>query len=175
MNKLEHLKSYHGGGSGAFEFDARIHSFGDHSVEAGDETMNLILRDQGHFVAAVVGLKQVGETMWKATRELTPETIVRVSGVLVLAEAPDVPTTDTLRVHSLVVLAQAATGLHKGVSHGGPGDEQEKSLSVDALTLTERLNNRVLDVRVAATGAIFKLMSGIFELTVEHHIANGFQ
>lgn len=173
MNKLKHLKSYHGGGSGAFEFDARIHSLGDHSVAAGDETMNLILRDQDHFVTAIVELKQVGETTWKATQELTPETIVRVSGVL--AEALDRPAADTLRVHSLVVLAQAATGLHKGVSHGAPGDVKEKSLSVDALTLTERLNNRVLDVRVAATGAIFKLMSGIFELTVEHHIANGFQ
>lgn len=136
------------------------------------ETTNLILRDQGHFVTAIVESKQVGDITWKATQELTPETIVRVSGVL--DEALDMPAADTLRVHSLVVLAQAATGLHKGVSHGAPCDEKE-SLSVDALTLTERLNNRVLDVRVAATGAIFKLMSGIFELTVEHHIANGFQ
>lgn len=173
MNSPEHLNSYQGGGSGGFEFDARVHSLGDHGVEVDVDTMNLILRDQGHFFTAIVESKQVDETTWKATQELTPETIVRVSGVLV--EAIDASAADTLRVHSLEVLAQAATGLHKGVSHGAPGDEIEKSLSVDALTLTERLNNRVLDVRVAATGAIFKLMSGVFELTVEHHIANGFQ
>lgn len=146
--------------------------------------MTLILRDQGHFIMAIADSSRVGETMWQITRNLTPESIVRVSGVLV--EALDVsagPTgdsaaksaTDTLQVHELVVLAQAATGLHKGVSHGGPGDETGKATSLYALVLTERLNNRVLDVRVAATGAIFKLMSGIFELTVEHHIASGFQ
>lgn len=175
INQLGYITSCPTASGEVFEFDARVHALNKAGGEADIETTTLLLRDQGHFLAAIVNSDRVPQN-------LTPESIVRVSGVLV--ESLAVPAgsiddwqsaTKKLKVHELIVLAQAATGLYKGVSHGGPSDENDAKVSLDALTLTERLNNRVLDVRVAATGAIFKLMSGIFELTTEFHIANGFQ
>ncbi|KAG8158816.1 hypothetical protein KVR01_011259 [Diaporthe batatas] len=54
----------------------------------------------------------------------------------------------------------------------GPGERQEDLTT--GLVLAERLNNRILDVRVAANNAIFRLMSGVLELTDEFHIKNNF-
>lgn len=52
--------------------------------------------------------------------------------------------------------------------------EEEHARLYSSLTLNERLNNRVLDVRVAATASIFKLMSGVFRLAAEYQANNDF-
>lgn len=168
INQLEHITSCTIADGRVFEFDARVHALNKTGGESHTETATILLRDQGHFLAAILSSDRVPQN-------LTPESIVRVSGVLVESLDNLQSDTKTLNVQELTVLAEAVPGLYGGVSHGGPGDEIETSTSLDALTLTERLNNRVLDVRVAATGAIFRLMSGMFELTTEFHIANGFQ
>lgn len=132
-------------------------------------SISLVLRDEGSFVAASVEEGVVDNSTLEMVQILTPESIVRVSGNLVSA-----PTT-FIQVSKIVVLANSLADLPKGVvSHGAPGEEEAIENQLGALVLHERLNNRVADVKVAATGAIFKLLSGIFQLAVEHQTTGGF-
>ncbi|KAH9218966.1 hypothetical protein DL95DRAFT_384797 [Leptodontidium sp. 2 PMI_412] len=148
-------------------FDARIHEVQARSPAA--TSISLVLRDEGSFVAASVEEGVVDNSTLEMVQILTPESIVRVSGNLVSA-----PTT-FIQVSKIVVLANALADLPKGVvSHGAPGEEEAIENQLGALVLHERLNNRVADVKVAATGAIFKLLSGIFQLAVEHQTTGGF-
>lgn len=142
-------------------FDARINSVLK-SKHPGQPSLEL--RVQETFLEANVGAKAIGETAWEKAQKLTPESIVRVAGHIHLlgdkAEAngdkidandhKDAASDIAYAVHvaDLAVIAQASPDL--------PAFHRDE---MSALGLEERLNNRILDVRNAATGAIFKLHS----------------
>lgn len=110
---------------------------------------------------------------------LNPESIVQISGhVNLIGHGAGTKSTKTeyyshrndgsglsytIDVTNIVVIAQASPDLPP-VPIDGPSP----------LWLEERLNNRILDVRKAANGAIFKLHSGMCQLIVEFLCSNGF-
>ena len=157
-------------------FDARVHSV---SQSGFSGQLSLELRVQENFLRANVDVKAIGEVAWEKAQKLTPESIVRVVGCIHLlgeeiqANGDKVHATDhqvaaseiayAVHVVDLAVIAQASPNL--------PSFHRDE---LSALGLEERLNNRILDVRNAATGAIFKLHSGMCQLIVEFLCSNGF-
>ena len=157
-------------------FDARVNSVlkSDFSGQ-----LSLELRVQETFLRANFDAKAIGEGAWEKAQKLTPESIVRVAGhIHLLVEkaqangdgvhasghqdaASDIAY--AVQVVDLAVIAQASPNL--------PSFYRDE---MSALGLEERLNNRILDVRNAATGAIFKLHSGMCQLMVEFLCSNGF-
>lgn len=157
-------------------FDARVNSTleSDFPAQLSPES-----RVQATFLRANVDTKAIGEVAWEKAQKLTPESIVRVAGYIHLLgdkaqangdkvdtnghqdSAPNIAC--AVHVADLAVIAQASPNLPS--CHG---DE------LSALGLEERPNNRILDVRNAATGAIFKLHSGMCQLIVEFLCLDGF-
>jgi aspartyl-tRNA synthetase len=81
-------------------------------------------------------------------------------------EVSEILSTAMLRVNILVVLSTAKAHLPGHLNlHGAPG-EALPSIDSRANLIEERLDNRLLDGRVAATAAIFKIFSGVYELAV---------
>lgn len=154
------------------EFDARAHAV--QRSEKDGKTITLTMRSNGDFLRVDIDATKVLATTWEAAEGCTMESILRVRGVvhsLSDNNNADESLVGTVRAVELLVLSRAVDALPKTVSHGGP---REKAATV-SLTLQERLNNRVLDVRVAATGAIFQLLSGLNELSVEYCFAHDFK
>lgn len=134
--------------------------------------LNLELRVQETILKAYVDDKAIGEAAWKKAYKLNPESIVRVAGhVHLLGNKTEAngekiisnghkhaasPISFAIYVTDLVVIAEASPDL--------PAFHRDE---LSTLGLEERLNNRILDVRNAATGAIFKLHSGLCQLIVE--------
>lgn len=134
--------------------------------------LSLELRVQETFLIANVESNSIGVAAWELARKLTPESIVRVAGRVHLlgdkAEANGHKGTTSnnayaIQIADLAVIAQASPNL--------PSFHRDE---LSTLGLEERLNNRILDVRNAATGAIFKLHSGMCQLIVEFLCSNGF-
>jgi len=124
--------------------------------------------------------KVIGDQTWKEAQKLTLESIVRITGVLHLIG--DEPKTSG---------EGAASNKTNGTSASGPSYEVDVAkLSVIAIAssdlpplsgdgqtkpeLEERLQNRILDVRNHASGAIFKLHSGMCQMIVEFLCSKGF-
>lgn len=132
------------------------------------------MRSHGDFVQAYIDATQIKSSSWDTAVGCTRESILRVHAIV---ESLDVNDTSgeslvgRVRITDLLVLSHATDALPNCVSHGGPG---ENAITA-SLTLQERLNQRVLDVRVAATGAIFQLLSGLNELAVEYCFAHDFK
>lgn len=157
-------------------FDARVHSVLKSDLPG---QLSLDLRVQETFLRANIDAKVIGEVAWEKAQKLTPESIIRVAGHIHLlgdkaqASSDKVHVkgyqdaaseiTNAVHVTNLAVIAQAFPNLP-------PFHRDELS----ELGLEERLNNRILDVRNAATGAIFKLHSGMCQLIVEFLCSNGF-
>jgi aspartyl-tRNA synthetase len=134
--------------------------------------LSLELRVQETFLIANVDSNSIGVAAWELAQKLTPESIVRVAGRVHLlgdkAEANGHKGTTSsnayaIQIADLAVIAQASPNL--------PSFHRNE---LSTLGLEERLNNRILDVRNAATGAIFKLHSGMCQLIVEFLCSNGF-
>ena len=157
-------------------FDARVNSVLESDFPG---QLSLELRVQETFLRANIDVKAIGEAAWEKAQRLTPESIVRVAGHIHLlgekaqANGDGIPTNGHqdassdvvhgVHVVNLAVIAQASPNL--------PSFHRDE---LSKLGLEERLNNRVLDVRNAATGAIFKLHSGMCQLMVEFLCSNGF-
>lgn len=154
------------------EFDARVHAVKRRQLESNITT--LTMRSDGHFLQVTADASTVAAATWTAAQKCTVESILRVRGI-VRSPSDDSSLHDSrvavVEAVKVTVLSLADKDLPKAVSHGGPV-EQEAAIS---LTLQERLNNRVLDVRVAATGAIFQLLSGLNELSIEYCFAHDFK
>jgi len=136
----------------------------------------------------------VGEAAWEKAQKLTPEPIVRASGHFDLTSSSEVERSDIsngenstfnghsvnriasgtafptlLTVTELDVITYASPDLASSFLHRLSGRDGQP-----APGLEERLNNRILDVRSAAAGAIFKLHSGLCQLIVEFLCSHGF-
>jgi aspartyl/asparaginyl-tRNA synthetase len=164
----------HGLGDSVY-FDARVHST---PVKTAHSTVTVLLRRNGEFIDTLLEPNSTDAASFDAAQGLTIESLVRVSGSILLedqlATETDASKVATIRVSKLIVLSGAIAGIPKTTtSHGGPRDNSTLSEGRPA-PIEERLNNRLLDSRVAANAAIFKLFSGVHELAVEYLSAHDF-
>jgi aspartyl-tRNA synthetase len=103
---------------------------------------------------------------------VTAESIVKVSGYVLQPASDDnseasCDTADTtFHVSDLDVIAWASPNL--------PSSSCHRRTMLSHVGVEERLTNRILDVRFAASGAIFKLHSGMCQLVVEFLCSQGF-
>ena len=150
----------------------------------------LVLREAADSIQAVVGEggpDKISRQMVKWCGGIHVESYVRVTGLL---RQPKEPVTSTsisgleLHVQSLYVIAEAVEKLPvqvKDCMRPPPiGEENQEDTQLDAqgvpiVSLSVRLNNRVLDVRAAANHAIFKLQTAIVNLFIEHMQKHRFQ
>jgi len=159
-----------------------------HSVLASKipRRLHLELRVHETLVEASIDAKTVGEASWEKAQKLTPESIVRSSGSFDLTssgvERSNISNGDSANsaasaaafvapftVAELFVIAYASPDLASSFLHRLSGRDGQQ-----APGLEERLNSRILDVRSAAEGAIFKLHSGLCQLAVEFLCSHGF-
>lgn len=160
--------------------DARIHNARVQSAKLAF----LVLREASHTIQAVIaegGANGISRQMVKWCGGLNTESIVRVTGPV---KPPKEPVTSTsisnheLHVESCHVISLANPQLPiqvKDCMRAPPEavDEQESEPPTDAqgapiVSLSSRLNNRVLDVRTAANLAIFQLESAVTNLFMEY-------
>ena len=159
-------------------FDARIHAVSGH--DAGREAITTQLRIHGRFIDALADSTFTDSASMEESKNLAPESMLRVLAWSAhnAKVNPDDPKTNdtstmTIRVHRFTIISNAKPGTVRGVvPHGAPGEPFE-NVDLNA-TLNDRLDNRILDVRVAATNAIFRLNSGVHELAVQYMAANSF-
>ena len=156
-------------------FDARVHRVS--TANAGTAIV-ISLRRNGHFIEALLGPDLADFASLKTARHLTAESLVRVTSQTLpqSQSSKDDAGSEviTVRVSKLVLLSAAVPNLPERLKfHGAPG-EQLPSQESRAGLLDERLDNRLLDARVASTAAIFKISSGVYELAVERLAALDF-
>lgn len=165
--------------------EARVRSIPKPDIH---DQLSLEVSLEERVLKAICHLEAIGNSEWEHAQALTVQSLIRITGRIqppaANAEAdgsgslangkgndgshpngyessPSAPAY-SIRVTSLAVLAKAARELPS--LHGG-----ELSGS-----LQERLDNRILDQRAAASGAMFKLHSGMSQLMVEFFTAHDF-
>lgn len=168
-------------------FDARVNSV---LVLDLPGQLSLELRVQETFLRGNVDAKAIGDVAWKKAQKLNPESIVRVAGHIYLIGEKAQANGDKVQVNgdkfhangdearannaaSDIGYAVHVTDLDV-IAQASPNLPSFHRNELSTLGLEERLNNRILDVRNAATGAIFKLYSGMCQLIVEFLCSNGF-
>lgn len=119
----------------------------------------LHLRAQDKTLQAIISDSAVTKEIWELALALTAESIIRITGYVGqhLDDSGQVnghAAATAIHVSDLDVIAFAARDLPSYSCHR----QQD---------LDQRLNNRILDVRYAASGAIFRLHSGMCQLVVE--------
>jgi aspartyl/asparaginyl-tRNA synthetase len=165
-------------------FDARLRSSQKSDLP---NTIDLELNFEGTVLKAAYNSEAIGNSAWEDVQKLNPGSLIRITGrIQPSATSPQVNSDDgringdiisgdghkwpsstatyDFSVTNLVVVAKAFPNqpAFQGGELSGPG------------FLQHRLDNRILDQRAAASGAIFKLQSGMCQLIVEFLIANGF-
>lgn len=134
--------------------------------------LRLELRAQDKSLQAIISIDAVVKDTWDLAQSLTAESMIKITGSVSEQTADDSRDNDhsastAIRVSNLHVIALAEPNLPV------PSCRKEKMLMPRA-DLQERLNNRILDVRHAASGAIFKLHSGMCQLVVEFLCSKNF-
>lgn len=159
--------------------DVRVHNARVQSAKLAF----LVLREEAHTIQAVIGeggVHKISRQMVKWCGGINSESIIRVTG---LVKQPKEPVTSTsisnfeLHVQSIYLISEAVEKLPvqvKDCMRPPPiGEENQEENEVDSqgipvVSLSTRLNNRVLDVRAAANQAIFQLQGGISNLFIEY-------
>ncbi|KAJ6789158.1 hypothetical protein PWT90_06034 [Aphanocladium album] len=148
-------------------FDARVHRT---AVRAADSIMTILLRRNDEMLCARLEPSLTDVCNFDTAATLTTESLVRISGVVTLprkkSENSSLSRALTIQVSAILVLSAAVSGICETtmfVDSPSGSLEQPKTLSID-----ERLDTRLLDTRIAANAAIFKLSSGVHELAVEY-------
>ena len=158
--------------------DARIHNVRGQ----GAKLAFLVLREEAHTIQAVIaegGENGISKQMVKWCVGLNAESIVRVRA---LVKPPIEPVTSTsisnheLHVETCHLISQADFQLPIQVKdcmrappEAGEGQEGETDAQgTPIVSLSARLNNRVLDARTGANQAIFQLQSGVTNLFMEY-------
>ncbi|KAJ6781994.1 hypothetical protein PWT90_01281 [Aphanocladium album] len=129
------------------------------------DLIHLDVRVQDTVLRAVVNVADVEKKTWNLALALTAESFIRVTAFVREqannhAQPHDQASFAAIGVLQLDVIALAEPNLPLSP------DDRKRMLPGRA-TLEERLDNRILDVRYAASGAIFKLHSGMCQLVVE--------
>ena len=160
--------------------DVRVHNSRIQSAKLAF----LVLREEAHTIQAVIaegGANGISRQMVKWCGGLNTESIVRVTG---LVKPPKEPVTSTtisnneLHVEKCFLISQADAQLPIQVKdcmrappvgdESGEGEKEVDAQGTPIVSLSSRLNNRVLDARTAANLAIFQLQSGITNLFLEY-------
>lgn len=136
-------------------FDAR---FLGQREPADEDTLKIDVRLDGKYIKVVVAKASISPECWSIVQTLGEESIIRISGSIV--ELDTNPSSITIvNATSISVISPAAAETTRFLANA---------------ELEERLNYRILDVRRAASGAIFKLHSGMCQLIVEYLCSHGF-
>ncbi|KAL6887119.1 hypothetical protein GGI43DRAFT_417684 [Trichoderma evansii] len=161
--------SNNGGQSENTTFTGRVHSICP--VEEGG-SIAFLLRKNAQFFKCKLDITDCADPAIFATAQrLTPESLVRVSCVIT---TPDNTGLVILRVSGLTILSEATPNLSGNLKlHGAPG-ETLPLLDERILLLDQRLDHRLLDARVEATAAIFKLFSAVHQLAVKYLATHDF-
>jgi len=134
--------------------EARIKAF------QNAEDLTIEVDSQGDIWTAVCSPGDTIKSGWNDAQDLTIQSLVRIAGHMLEPNTSAI--TRRIQVSSLRMLSKAAEDLPS--FDGG-------QLSG---TLQDRLDNRILDQRAAASGAIFKLFSAMNMLIVEFFTTNEF-
>ncbi|KAI0201864.1 hypothetical protein F4808DRAFT_424084 [Astrocystis sublimbata] len=153
--------------------DARVHS--PPSSESGS-TVKLLLRRRGQFYTALLEENVADSTSLETARDLTVESLVRIEGKIEPVEQASQESkpswTPTIQVSKLTLLSKAKPGLaEQSGLHGAPGEKRPECTSA---MLDQRLDNRLLDTRVAANAAIFKTFSAVSQKATGMLAGKGF-
>lgn len=141
--------------------DARVHSV--YAWDASVSDRQVLLRCNGEFINAVFQAGSLDVVSLNVARQLTNESLVQVSGCLVSGTTSEAL---TLHVSKLAMLSKAKQPVNVVSDTASYGASGGKAPSLNSL-IDQRLDNRILDARVTATAAIFKIFSGVHELAVE--------
>jgi aspartyl-tRNA synthetase len=150
-------------------FDARVDSVFQFEHL---KLMHLGLRVQNKSLAAIISASSVPKATWDTAQKLTTESIIRVTGY-VAPQASDNGEASDNAAHVIVYLS--GLDVIAWASPDLPSSSSYRREMLSRVGLEERLSNRILDVRYAASGAIFKLHSGMCQLIVEFLFSNNFQ
>ncbi len=120
----------------------------------------LLLRDGDGIVQVVASKAEVDEEVFKRFKEIKPEDVVSIEGVVV--KSPKAPGGAEVKAATLNVLNRAFIP-----SHLEPGGRAK-------LTLDERLDNRVIDLRKPRNMAIFKFQAALLKNMREYLNSQGF-
>ncbi|KAK7937657.1 aspartyl-tRNA synthetase [Apiospora aurea] len=191
FNQLRLLKGHPPGHE--VSFYARVHEVLQRSSDEGvsGNTTVLLMREEAWFVDVEIDAGKVSGSAWATAETCTAESILHVVGRVsepapTLAKLRGLPGDKSLlprvQASGIEMLASAVDNLVTIPGHDVARWSQEQGAtttttatltSFHSLSLHERLNNRILDVRVAATGAIFKLFSGMLGLASQHCLGRG--
>ena len=171
----------HGQTNGAYAkvddafLDARVHEV---RVEQANGEKIVILRQRGNFIQASLDADSTEPSSLETFRRLTPESLVRIldwtNDDRQHENGEGTSFNKAIRVRRLALLSEAKADIVSNpVLHGAPG-EKASQLDTSSAFLNQRLDNRILDVRVAATAAIFKVSSAVHELAVAYFAASDF-
>jgi aspartyl-tRNA synthetase len=158
-------------------FDARIH--GD-IIRGQNSGFDILLRRKGEFIQAKLEPGVADATSLQTASKLTPESLVRVLGSFLKDQSSAnsiVPTKEIaiFQIAKIELLSAAAERLPNTLKlHGAPGELTPPAEQRDRL-INDRLDNRLLESRVAATAAIFKVFSGVHELAIAYLGTHDFQ
>ncbi|KAE8161313.1 aspartate-tRNA ligase [Aspergillus tamarii] len=149
-------------------FDARVNSV---FQPEHPELMHLELRVQHKVLQAVIRRSAVAKETWDTAQRVAVESIVRVTGHVLQPNSDNNEingntTNTTIHISDLDVIAWASPNL--------PSSSCHRKTMLSHVGIEERLTNRILDVRFAASGALFKLHSGMCQLVVEFLCSQGF-
>lgn len=147
-------------------FTGRVHNL---SLDEDGGSMALLLRKNGQFFKCKLKMTDCADPAIFATAQcLTPESLVRISCGIIASDNASSETFTITQVSSLIILSEAKANLAGGLKlHGAPG-ETLPSLNERILLFDTRLDNRLLDARVAATASIFKIFSAVHNLAVKY-------
>jgi aspartyl-tRNA synthetase len=120
----------------------------------------LLLRDSDGLVQVVASKSELGDESFNKFKDLRPETVVSIEGRV--KKSPKAPGGVEVRAHAIEVLNEASVPPHL------------EPASRSKLTLDERLNNRVVDLRKPRNIAIFKFQSALLKYIREFLNENGF-
>ncbi|KAH1818327.1 hypothetical protein KXW95_002766 [Aspergillus fumigatus] len=134
--------------------------------------VTLELRTNEGVIKANIDASSIGTSVWERLNGLCPESLVRITNYsspsaeaepkksVVNGKSHIDKATPEINVTNLTIIAEACPDL--------------PSFNRNELDLARRLDNRLLDLRNAGSGAILKLHSGMCQLIVEFLGSNGF-
>ncbi|KAH3382407.1 hypothetical protein KXW42_003100, partial [Aspergillus fumigatus] len=150
-------------------FDARVNSV---LTTEPLKRVTLELRTNEGVIKANIDASSIGTSVWERLNGLCPESLVRITNYsspsaeaepkksVVNGKSHIDKATPEINVTNLTIIAEACPDL--------------PSFNRNELDLARRLDNRLLDLRNAGSGAILKLHSGMCQLIVEFLGSNGF-
>jgi aspartyl-tRNA synthetase len=131
-----------------------------HTVRDLGGIVFLLLRDSSGLVQVVASKSELDEELFNALRGVKPETVVSIGGLV--KKSPKAPGGVEVRARTIDILNKAAVPPHL------------EPASRSKLSLDERLDNRVVDLRKPRNVAIFKFQSVLLKYMREYLNENGF-